>query len=598
MSTNTEDESFHPLGEEWEDQLTEMLDDTEYDTDLGLAMAEDAQRLVAGELSEAEFHGKYHERVLEEFGEDERPTAEAFAAREDAESGGLLDALASFDGDGEESRRELMKKMGAGGAFLGLGALATTDNAGNDGVVSADEDDTHGTQWGMTIDLEVCDGCLSCVTACSEENNLDQGVNWMYVLAYEDSQVSVPDDPDSVRDYPLLVRPCQHCTDAPCEKVCPTTARHTRSKDGLVLTDYDICIGCRYCQVACPYGVNYFQWDEPDVSESDIEAQAQEMGMDGDHIHADGRPVDSRAPRGVMSKCTFCPTRQDGYSGDDKVGTTACMDACPPGAIQFGDVNDETSDASIYSRSPALGRALEEEVDDAPDPETLAEQLQGESDLGLDGLLELIEEGEAAEEDADEAEDEADEAAEEAEEDEDDEEAQEEAEEAEEEAEEAREEADEFSAITDLDRELIGLLGAVSIYTDDWDVDTDDSRERALGPLIGKARDLVGVLEEAGVDFEDDDTRQDLRLGDGSAGAAEERLQSAKGTHESRFKLLEDIGTNPNVTYIGHEPGPDAEQVPGPVAYELSYNRADGSSPSLVDDRKDVLDESTVGGFF
>jgi len=84
----------------------------------------------------------------------------------------------------------------------------------------------------------------------------------MYVLAFEDGNVESPepDNYESVHDFNFLVRPCQHCTDAPCEKVCPTTARHTRDRGGLVLTDYEVCIGCRYCQVACPYGVNYFQW--------------------------------------------------------------------------------------------------------------------------------------------------------------------------------------------------------------------------------------------------------------------------------------------------------------------------------------------------
>ena len=330
------DDVFHPMGEEWQDELEESLEETEYDTELGMEMARDAQRLVAGELTEAEFYDRYHDAVVEEFGEDDRPMAgEIEAARE---RGGLSDALSGFDVDDEESRRELMKKMGAGAAFLGLGAMATKENADGeassavgdpgDGVAAAQEDDEDDVQWGMAIDLAHCDGCLSCVVACKDEHNLDRGANWMYILAYEDEDRG--EEPD------LMVRPCQHCSDAPCEKVCPTTARHTRSKDGLVLTDYDICIGCRYCQVACPYGVNYFQWGEPDVPQGEI---------DPDHIYDErGQWVDSRPPRGVMGKCTFCPSRQDGMKGEELVGTTACEQACPPQIIKFGDMNDPDSD--------------------------------------------------------------------------------------------------------------------------------------------------------------------------------------------------------------------------------------------------------------
>jgi len=82
---STDDESFHPLGDEWEGELETMLDDTEYDSQLGMDMARDAMRVTKGELSEADFHEKYHEDVMEEFGEDERPTKEAYeAAQEEA----------------------------------------------------------------------------------------------------------------------------------------------------------------------------------------------------------------------------------------------------------------------------------------------------------------------------------------------------------------------------------------------------------------------------------------------------------------------------------------------------------------------------------
>ncbi|GAB7017567.1 4Fe-4S ferredoxin N-terminal domain-containing protein [Halostagnicola bangensis] len=473
---SADDESFHPLGQEWEDDLEAMLDDTEYDTDLGMQMAEDAMRVTKGELSEAEFHEQYHEDMMEEFGQDDRPTEQALEEMEANAS----NALEAFEGDEDMDRREMMKKMGAGAAFLGLGAAATfgDDEPSVDAAAQEDDDDNDGTQWGMVIDLEQCDGCLSCVQACAEENQLDAGVNWMYVLDYEDPE----EDLNSGRQR--LVRPCQHCSDAPCEKVCPTTARHTRESDGLVLTDYEVCIGCRYCQVACPYGVNYFQWGEPDVA-----AEA----IDDDHVYDErGRPVDSRAPRGVMSKCTMCPSHQDGQQGEEMIGTTACETACPPDAIQFGDMNDSESAPQQYLDNVALTRAKSELAGDNFAPEE-----------GLD-------------------------------------------------------------------------------YDELEEDDLDDAEE----DLLEAVRILDGEDEPA----EDDDD-------DGMTETEAERIiQGEEGSHASTFKLLEDIGTNPNVVYVGNEPGPNAEQTEGPVDYEqMDYERADnGEDQVLADVRKDVTDEGTV----
>ncbi|WP_255171554.1 4Fe-4S ferredoxin N-terminal domain-containing protein [Natrononativus amylolyticus] len=327
---SSDDSVSHLHTDDWESEMEQLLAETEYDTELGLEMAKDAQRLVAGELSEAEFYERYHGAVIEEFGVDDRPVVEAFADSEDG--AGLLESLAELEEGGDLPRREAMKKLGAGAAVLGLGAWATKENTDVATAAAGEEDDDEdGMQYGMVIDLEKCDGCLACVTACSQENNTSAGANWMYVFTYED------DDQDGEN---FLVRTCQHCSNAPCEKVCPTTARHKRTEDGLVLTDYDVCIGCRYCQVACPYGVNYFQWGEPDVPGSEL---------DPDHVFdGRGRRVDSRPPKGVMGKCTMCPSRQDGIHGEDKVGTTACEEACAMDAIHFGDMNDPESDPNQY----------------------------------------------------------------------------------------------------------------------------------------------------------------------------------------------------------------------------------------------------------
>ncbi|RQG92398.1 4Fe-4S ferredoxin N-terminal domain-containing protein [Natrarchaeobius chitinivorans] len=445
-----DDESFHPLGPEAEKRYEALLEDGDYDAELGMEMAKDAMRVTKGELSDEEFYDRYHEDVLEEFGEDERPMADRI---EEAREEGRLERTLDRLGVGDDSRREMMKKMGAGAGFVGLGAWGATGGGDPDPSVAAqedeDEEDGDDVQWGMALDLETCDGCLSCVVACNAEHNWDDGANWMYILAYDDGTVESPEpeEADSVRDFNYLIRPCQHCTDAPCEKVCPTTARHTREEGGLVLTDYDVCIGCRYCQVACPYGVNYFQWDDPEVPDEDLD---EDMVYD-----QRDRRVSSRGPRGVMEKCIFDPARQDGQMGEEMVGTTACEDACPPGAIQFGDMNDPDSDPRRYLDNVPLARAIEADPDD--------EELQE----------------------------------------------------------------------------------AIAILEGEQEPDELDEEEALM------------------------------------------LVEAEYGNEGSRFKLLEEYNTNPNVTYIGNEPGANAEQVEGPIAYE---------DVGMVDDRNTVLEEKTVGG--
>jgi Fe-S-cluster-containing dehydrogenase component len=377
--TNSEDpahpyeteDSFHPMGEEWEDQMREELEETDYDADLGMQMARDAQRLVAGEITEEEFYAEYHEDVDEEFDVDDRPVLDDLdiddpSDLEDFEEGSMLSSLADIDLEADDvTRRDVMKKMGAGAAFLGYGAYASRDSTEPDPVpqdisgINPPDEDERQNRWGMVIDLERCDGCLACVAGCVDENATSTGANWMYVFPYENE--------DSEQQN-FLVRPCQHCSNAPCAKVCPVRARHTRSKDGLVLTDYETCIGCRYCQVACPYGVNYFQWGDPDVPMDDLEhlektpSEVQSLSEEerqmqlseaNDHVYDHrGKWADSRPPQGVMGKCTMCPSRQDEHT-DNPRGTVACQDACDSqgmSAIHFGDLDNPDSRPNEYLR--------------------------------------------------------------------------------------------------------------------------------------------------------------------------------------------------------------------------------------------------------
>ena len=101
------------------------------------------------------------------------------------------------------------------------------------------------TKYQMIVDLDRCQGCRACMEACKIENNTTEGNFWMYVFRLEEGVY-----PDAKLSF--LPRPCQHCEDAPCVKVCPVGARFKRD-DGLTLTDYERCIGCRYCELACPF---------------------------------------------------------------------------------------------------------------------------------------------------------------------------------------------------------------------------------------------------------------------------------------------------------------------------------------------------------
>src|SRR3990170_6124028 len=214
-------------------------------------------------------------------------------------------------------------------------------------------------RYGMVIDLDRCMGCRACMEACKIENATPEAALWMYVFRFEE------------HEYPntrvtFLPRPCQHCDNPPCVKVCPVGARH-KQEDGLVLTDSDRCIGCRYCEVACPYGVNYFNWKDPaenyylDWDDPGVESvtggaippyanpdlalphgPAKRLVAGGGHTH------------GIVEKCTFCIQRLE------KGLTTACAANCPVQVFKFGDLDDPDSDVSRALAERPHFRLLEE----------------------------------------------------------------------------------------------------------------------------------------------------------------------------------------------------------------------------------------------
>lgn len=351
----------------WEIEARAALEAAGQDPDLGVNAARDALRVVSGELAEDEFQRRYHEAFIKEFGSDDRPIGAPNGRSlvgAAAEVGGNGSAGANGDASdrsGEQrpdedggissllSRRNVLRLAASGTAALFLGTVLRSQARGAstaDAIEVLDPSHTSegenptGVRYGMVIDLEACTGCMSCVNGCYEENTLADGEHWLYVLSFVDENKADEEDPN------FLVRPCQHCSNAPCVKVCPVGARHVREEDGLVLSDYEICIGCRYCEVACPFAANQFQWAEPSSYGGGYEGERRDMR---------GREVIGSPPRGIMGKCNFCPQRQD---EPDTHGASACSLSCTQNAIHIGDLNDPESAPMRY-----LARRQEENPD-------------------------------------------------------------------------------------------------------------------------------------------------------------------------------------------------------------------------------------------
>ncbi|GMV03607.1 MAG: 4Fe-4S binding protein [Burkholderiaceae bacterium] len=186
----------------------------------------------------------------------------------------------------------------------------------------------------MVIDLNRCVGCQTCTIACKHANDTTPGVQWRRVLDVEEGTF-----PDVERLF--LVTGCQHCAEPPCVPVCPTGATRQR-EDGLVTMNYDVCIGCAYCAVSCPY-------------------QARTIVHEPRGYYGQGATLQEQATAhperaGVAQKCTFCVDRVDSglarglVPGVDPEATPACSAACISQAIRFGDFNDPQSEVSRLVR--------------------------------------------------------------------------------------------------------------------------------------------------------------------------------------------------------------------------------------------------------
>jgi len=236
-------------------------------------------------------------------------------------------------------RRQMLDrllKLGAGSLALALAAGGSVSPIASALAASGDKKATH--RYGMVIDTRRCVGCKACMVACKAENKTPPGVSYTVVL---DTVLSKREN-----DQPtFLSKPCFHCENPPCVSVCPVGATFKRSQDGIVVIDYDRCIGCRYCVTACPYGSRYFDFGENYPAIEDKTAYASVPSPEYGQFR---EREDGKSPIGNVRKCTFCLHLQDDQGNYDRAAGRwpACAKTCTGKAIHFGDFNDPESEVS------------------------------------------------------------------------------------------------------------------------------------------------------------------------------------------------------------------------------------------------------------
>ncbi len=200
------------------------------------------------------------------------------------------------------------------------------------------------TRYVMVADLNRCVGCQTCTAACKHTNATPPGVQWRKVLDVETGEF-----PDVERTF--MPVGCQHCENPPCMEVCPSTATKRRD-DGIVTIDYDLCIGCSYCFVACPYQARD-KVSEPLFSFGKRPERNESQRFDPRRVN-------------VAMKCNFCSDRIDSGKeqgltpGVDPEATPACANACIAGALHFGDIEDPDSNVSRLIKEKPHFRMHEE----------------------------------------------------------------------------------------------------------------------------------------------------------------------------------------------------------------------------------------------
>lgn len=212
-----------------------------------------------------------------------------------------------------------------------------------------------GVEFVYCLNLTRCIGCRKCVHACVAENNLSQTPEMQYIRVLKMPHGSLnPEKGDhnykseSVPEKGFFYMPvaCQQCQSPACVKVCPVKATW-QEPDGITVIDYDWCIGCRYCEAACPYFARRFNFTKPQVPKERLNTNMSYLG---------NRPRSV----GVMEKCHFCiqRTRAGRYP--------ACLEACPAGARKFGNILDPNSEVSQILKTKRVFIQLKEEVGTNP----------------------------------------------------------------------------------------------------------------------------------------------------------------------------------------------------------------------------------------
>ncbi len=196
-----------------------------------------------------------------------------------------------------------------------------------------------GVEFGYALNLTRCIGCRKCAHACLQENNQsrdaadDLEMSYIRVLELKKGAINLEEsnvyyNPETVpqKDKYYMPVQCHQCRESPCTKVCPVQATWQES-DGLVVVDYNWCIGCRYCMAACPYDARRFNYRKPTIDRAAINPNQTYLS-------------NRLRPKGVVEKCTFClhRTRAGKYP--------ACLEVCPTGARVFGNLLDPHSEIS------------------------------------------------------------------------------------------------------------------------------------------------------------------------------------------------------------------------------------------------------------
>jgi Fe-S-cluster-containing dehydrogenase component len=259
------------------------------------------------------------------------------------------------------SRDEFLSKLikiGAGtlaATIVGNGMLGTASKVFAKGKTETPVKRKY--HYGMVIDTRRCVGCRACVLACKAENKTAPGVS--YTVVFEEILENRPSDKPV-----FMTKPCFHCEQPPCTDVCPVSATYKREQDGIVVVDYDRCIGCRYCMTACPYSARWFDFGEnyPAVEEKTLWAE-----VPSPEYNQFRKREREQSPIGNVRKCTFCLHLQDEKGQYNKVEGRwpACAKTCTGHAIHFGDFNDPNSEVSILLRERQYIR-LKEELGTSP----------------------------------------------------------------------------------------------------------------------------------------------------------------------------------------------------------------------------------------